>query len=149
MLRQLFLISLLLVAVPTTAQDEDPLKLLPKNYQLKLENDYVRVIHVKYGKQFSYLYSEPVTAVPDVIPALFRREEHERRGDERQHMIERSWSRGPEERFQFGEGLLDRIEVGTVRWQKADLRADSFDGGADLRLFVHGEIVEHHHIAGP
>jgi DNA-binding winged helix-turn-helix (wHTH) protein len=50
-------------------------------------------------EQFSYLYSEPVAAVSDVIPAFVRREELERRGDKGQHLIERSWSRGAEERF--------------------------------------------------
>ena len=85
----------------------------------------------------------------DVIPAFVRREELERRGDKRQDLIKRAWSRGAEERFQFGECLFDRIEIGTVRRQKAEVRADRFDGGANLRLFMHSEIVEHHHIAGP
>lgn len=80
----------------------------------------------------------------DAVPALLRREEHECSRDERQHVIERSWSRGPEERLEFGERLFDRIEVWTVGRQKADVRADGFDGGVYLRLFVHGEIVEHH-----
>jgi hypothetical protein len=35
--------------------------------------------------------------VPDVIPAFVRREELERRGDEGQYLIERSWSRGAAE----------------------------------------------------
>ena len=87
--------------------------------------------------------------MPDVIPAFVWREELERRGDQRQYLIERSWSRGTQERFQFGECLFDRIEIRTVRRQKADVRTDRFDGGADFRLFMHGEIVEHHHIAGP
>jgi hypothetical protein len=39
--------------------------------------------------------------VPDVIPAFVQREELERRGDEGQYLIERSWSRGAEERFQL------------------------------------------------
>ena len=56
--------------------------------------------------------------------------------------------RAPEERFQFGERLFDRIEVRTVRRQKSDLRADRFDGRAGLWLFVPGEIVEHDHLAG-
>ena len=64
----------------------------------------------------------------DVIPAFVRLEELERRGDKRQHLIERSWSRRPEERFQFGERLFDGIEVRTVRRQKSDLGADRFDG---------------------
>jgi hypothetical protein len=70
MLRQLFFITLVFVAVPTTAQDEDPLKLLPKNYQLVLENDYVRVIHVKYGAhEKTPMHAHPVSD-PVLIVAL-------------------------------------------------------------------------------
>ena len=39
-------------------------------------------------EQFSYLYSEPVARMADVIPALVWREEVDRRGDQRQHLIE-------------------------------------------------------------
>ena len=28
------------------------------------------------------------------------------------------------------------------------MRADGFDGGADLRLFVHREVIHHHDVAG-
>ena len=70
--------------------------------------------------------------MPDVVSALLRREEIERDGDERQHVIKRSWSRGPEERFQFGERLFDRIEVPTVGRQTSGPRADRFDGRADV-----------------
>jgi hypothetical protein len=57
--------------------------------------------------------------MPDVVPAFLRREEHERSGDERQYLIKRSWSRGPKERLQFGEGLFDGVEVGTAGRQKS------------------------------
>jgi len=99
-------------------------------------------------ERFSQLYSEAVAAVPDVIPALVRREEVECCGDEREDLIEAAGPRRPEERFQFGERLFDRIEIGTVGRKKADLGADGFDGGANLRLFVHREIVKDDHIAG-
>jgi hypothetical protein len=66
------------------------------------------------------------------------------RGDERHHLVEGAWSRSPKERFQFRKRLFDGIEVRTVRWQKQDLRADGFDREADVRLFVHREVVEHH-----
>jgi len=49
---------------------------------------------------------------------------------------------------QFSEGLFDGIEIGTVGRQEAKLRAGSFDGDADGRLVVDGEVIEHHHIAG-
>ena len=51
--------------------------------------------------------------------------------------------------FSFANAMFDRIEVGTVGRQKAELRADGFDGRADLRLLVDREIVEHDDIAGP
>ena len=86
--------------------------------------------------------------MPDIIPALIRREEFERRSHEGDDVIEGAWSRGPEKRFQFGECLFDRIEIGTVGREKADLRADRFDRRAYVRLFVHREVIEHDHITG-
>jgi hypothetical protein len=41
-----------------------------------------------------------------------------------------------EERFEFREGLFDRIEVGAVGREKSNMRAGAFNGGADLRLLV-------------
>jgi hypothetical protein len=62
-----------------------------------------------------------------------------------------TWSnvrgRRAEKRFQFGEGEFDRIEVGAVGWEKPELSGHGFDGGADLRLFVDGEVIEDDHIA--
>jgi len=81
-----------------------------------------------------------------MIPALIRREDVERRGYEGDDVIERARSGGPEKRLQCGECLFDRIEVGTVRWEKADLRADRLDRRAHLRLFVHRNVIEHNHI---
>ena len=86
--------------------------------------------------------------MPDVIPTFLRREEFERGGDKCEYLIERSWSRGPEEGFKFGECLFDRIEVGAVGWQKSDQRADRLDSRTDLRLFVDGEVIEDDDVAG-
>ena len=83
-----------------------------------------------------------------VIPTFGRREEAEGGGDERIDVIERAWTGGAEERFQCGEHLFDRVEVGAVGRKKPQLRADPFDGGADGRLFVDREIIEHDHVAG-
>jgi len=101
-------------------------------------------------ERFSQLYiSKSVAAVPDEVPAFVWREERERDADEGQDLIKRAGPGGPEEGFQFREGLFDRIEVRTVRRQKTERRADGFDEAPDLRLFVDGEIVEHDHVAGP
>ena len=85
----------------------------------------------------------------NVVPTLGRREEGERSGDKRCDVVEGARPSGTEEGFQFREGKLDRIEVGTVGRQKADLRPGGFDGRAHLWLFVDGEIVEHDDIARP
>jgi len=62
-------------------------------------------------------------------------------------MVEGPRTRRPHEGFQLGERHLDRIAVRAVGRQKSDLRADGFDRRAHLRLFVNGQIVEHHDIA--
>src|SRR5438094_325028 len=80
----------------------------------------------------------PIAAVSDVVPTLGRREERERGSGERGDVVEGARSRGTQERFQFRERHLDRIEVGAVGRQKSDLRAGGFDGRAHLWLFVDG-----------
>ena len=86
--------------------------------------------------------------MPDVVSALSNGEEFERVADERCDTIEGSGSCRSEERLELGERLFDRIEVGTVGRQKPDLRADGFNRGADLWLFVHHEVIEDDDIAG-
>jgi hypothetical protein len=85
--------------------------------------------------------------VPNEISALGRREEAQRRRDQVADLIERPRAGGPEEGLQFGEGELDRIEVRTIRRQKAELRADGFNRDTDLGLFVDDEIIEDDDIA--
>ena len=68
-------------------------------------------------------------------------EEAQRRGQQVTDVVEGPRARRAEERLQFGEGQFDRIEVGTVGRQKAQVRADLFDGGADCGLFVHREVI--------
>lgn len=83
-----------------------------------------------------------------VVRAFGRGEPIERRGDEGIDLVEGARSRRPQEGFQFGEREFDRIEVGTIRRQKAELRTDRFDRGANLWLLVDGEVIEHHHVPG-
>jgi hypothetical protein len=86
--------------------------------------------------------------VPHVIAAFGGREAAERDRDEGVDLIEAPRPGRPEEGFQFGEGLFDRVEVGTVRRQKPELRADAFDRGVDLGLLVDDEVIEDHDVAG-
>jgi hypothetical protein len=84
----------------------------------------------------------------DVVATFSWREQRECGGDERNDVIEGVWSGGAEERFQFRKRLFDGIEIGTVRRQKAERRADRRDRSADFRLPVHGEVIEDDDIAG-
>ena len=62
-------------------------------------------------------------------------------------MVEAARPRGAEERFQFGERELNRIEIGTVGRQELEARAALFHGRPYLRLFVRREIIQHDDIA--
>jgi hypothetical protein len=42
-------LALTVLALGPTAQAQDPLKMLPDSYRLELENDWVRVVHVRYA----------------------------------------------------------------------------------------------------
>lgn len=99
-------------------------------------------------ERFSKPCSDTISGVPDEVATFGRGEQVERRGDQRAHLIEGARACGAEERLQFGEGEFDRIEVGAVRREKPEMGADGFEGGADLRLFVDREVIEHHDVAG-
>jgi len=86
--------------------------------------------------------------VPDKIAAFDGGEQVERGGDQRADVIEGAGARGAEQGFEFGEGELDRIEVGTIGRQEPQRRAGGFDGVAHLGLFVDGEVVEDDDVAG-
>ena len=73
----------------------------------------------------------------------------DRRGDQTADVLEVLRPSGAEERFQFGEGQFDRIEIRTVGREESQVRARLLDGEPDFGLLVHDEVVEHHHIAGP
>jgi hypothetical protein len=49
--------------------------------------------------------------------------------------------------FEFGEDLLDRIEVGTVGRQEQQMRSSGADGIAGGLAFVTAEIVENDYLA--
>jgi hypothetical protein len=54
----------------------------------------------------------------------------------------------PEQGFQLGEHLLDRIEIGTVGRQEEKVRADCTDGSAHGMALVATEIVHDDDVAG-
>ncbi len=85
----------------------------------------------------------------DEIGAFLRREQPNRDGDELDDLIEAARARGAQEGFQLRKREFDRIEVGTVRREKPKVGPDAFDGRLHRGLFVHDEVVEHHHIARP
>ena len=84
----------------------------------------------------------------DVIAAFDRGVEAERGGHEFADLVEGARTRGAHEGFQFGKREFDRIEVGTVRREKAQRRPSACDRGPDLGLFVHGQIIEDDDIPG-
>ena len=85
--------------------------------------------------------------MPEIVRALGAREARQCGGDQIADLVEGTWSGGPEECFEFREGLFDGIEVGTIRREKSQARTGLLNRGADLGLFVSGEIVEHDDIA--
>jgi hypothetical protein len=49
--------------------------------------------------------------------------------------------------LEFGEGHLDRIEVGTVRREEEEPGPALLEDGLGLRALVAGQVVEDHHVA--
>ncbi len=72
--------------------------------------------------------------MPDVVGGFVREEECERRRHPQADLGERARPRGAEDCFQFGDRQLDRVDVRTGGWQKPELCADLFNGGAHLWL---------------
>ncbi len=85
--------------------------------------------------------------MPDVVGAFVGREEVERHRDEAAHLLLAPRARGAQERFQFGERELDRVEVGTVGREESNRRAHLLDRRPDLGLLVGREVVEDDDIA--
>jgi hypothetical protein len=83
----------------------------------------------------------------DVVPTFSRRVEGESGGDECGDLIEAARPRRTEERFQFGEGEFDGIEVRAVGRQESEVRAGGLDRGPHLGLFVHRQVVEDDDVA--
>src|SRR5271165_1486787 len=61
--------------------------------------------------------------------------------------LEGPWRPLANEGFEFGEDLLDRIEVGGVFGQEHEPGADAADRRSDGFSFVRAEVVEDHDVA--
>ena len=84
--------------------------------------------------------------MPHVVAALRSVELVHGVRDAGSHLIKRARLPCAENPFEFGEDLLDGIEIRAIRWQESKSGACRFDGGGDRRLFVNNQIVEHHDI---
>lgn len=62
--------------------------------------------------------------MPHEVATFRGGEEFERRGHQRTDLVERPGACGPQERLQFREHQLDRIEVGAIRREEPQLGAD-------------------------
>jgi hypothetical protein len=80
--------------------------------------------------------------MPDVVGAFVGREEVERNCDEAADLLIAPRARGAQERFQFRERELDRIEIRTIGRQKPNGRAHLLDRRPDLGLLMGREVVK-------
>jgi hypothetical protein len=87
--------------------------------------------------------------MPDVIGAFVGHEESQGRRHQLADLVERPRTCGAEERFQFGEGQFDGIEVGTVGREKAQERPGLLNRQAHRGLLVDSEVVEDDDITPP
>ena len=85
--------------------------------------------------------------MPRVVRAFGRGEEAERGRDQVADLLIIPRTCGAQERFQFGEGQFDRIEIGTVGREKPNRRPRLLDRGSNRGLLVDHEVVEHDDIA--
>jgi hypothetical protein len=84
-----------------------------------------------------------------IVRAFFRQEEGERCAHQVADLVESAGAGRAHEGLQFGKRHLNRVEVRTVRREKAHTGPGLLDHRADLRLLMAGEVVEDDHIAGP
>lgn len=82
--------------------------------------------------------------MPHEVSTFVRCESFDRIRDQAAHVIEGTGACGPQQRFEFREGLFDRIQIGAVGGQKPELRPGRFDRRAYGRLFMDREVIENH-----
>lgn len=75
------------------------------------------------------------------------REEPESDADETTDVLEGAWPGGGEKYLQFGEGLLNRIEIGALGRREPQEGAGPLNGGPDFGLLAGRKVVEDDHVA--
>src|SRR5438445_12867767 len=89
-----------------------------------------------------------IPAVTDVVSAFVWAEGVDEFPDGGPQPLHRSFGGGSDQPFQLGEGVLDGVEVRTVRGQVQVIDAATRQGGLNRRRLVRGEVVEDEQVAG-
>jgi hypothetical protein len=84
----------------------------------------------------------------EVVAGLLFREAVEELSAATPQRGDRPFAAAFQQPFELGEGEFDRIEVGTVRRQAEHLGTHGLDRRADAGLFVAGQVIHDHDIAG-
>lgn len=85
----------------------------------------------------------------EIVPAFVGAEARQTCSEERPERVDGPAAGCAHQGFQFCEAELDGIQVGAVRGQVQERRADALNGEADARDFVDAEIVGNDEVAGP
>ena len=86
--------------------------------------------------------------MPEVIPAFVRAEALETFAEERPERLDGSAAGRADDGFQLREAELDGIEIGAIRRQIHERRANALNRAADAGHFVDAEIVGDDEVAG-
>ena len=116
---------------------------------LVARRDNARTVTLRHLERFSHRCGDAIAAVPHVVRAFCRGEKRKRGRDQVADLFETARPCGSQPRFQLGKGLLDRIEIGTVGRQKAELGARGLNGRVNLWLPMDRQVVEDDDIATP
>jgi hypothetical protein len=88
-----------------------------------------------------------ISSIEEICCTLAWRQMHQTRADDRPQVIDRAGRRLAEDRLEFGEELLDRIEVRTVRREVEKHRSARLDGLADAGNLVNADVVHDDDVA--
>lgn len=87
--------------------------------------------------------------MPKVVRTFLGEAQADRGVEHRAHVLEGARADRTTEGLEFRKDLFDGIEVGAVRREESERRADTFNREPDRRMFVDGQVVEDDDIAGP
>ena len=82
-----------------------------------------------------------------VMATFLRAEVMEQGPDPAPRRLDRAFGRVAEQRFELSEDLFKRVEIGRIRWQKAQRGPGSLNGLPHSRALVAAEIVQDDDVA--